>query len=50
MSIEEQQALKEKSYTEAMRYMENAKETLKKAVKEDDYYRDKKYGIIIIVQ
>jgi len=43
MSIEEQQALKQKSYTEAMRYMENAKETLKKAVKEDDYYRDKKY-------
>ena len=43
MSIEEQQVLKQKSYTEAMRYMENAKETLKKAVKEDDYYRDKKY-------
>jgi len=43
MSIEEQQALKQKSYAEAMRYMENAKETLQKAVKEDDFYRDKKY-------
>jgi len=43
MSTEEQQALKQKSYAEAMRYMENAKETLQKAVKEDDFYRDKKY-------
>jgi len=43
MSREEQQELKQKSYAEAMRYMENAKETLQKAVKEDDYYLDKKY-------
>jgi hypothetical protein len=43
MSIEEQQELKQKSYAEAMRYMDNAKETLQKARKEDDYYRDIKY-------
>jgi hypothetical protein len=43
MSTAEQQELKQKNYAEAMRYMENAKETLQKAVKEDDYYRDKKY-------
>ena len=43
MSIEEQQKLREKYYTEAMRYMDNAKEYLKDAQKEDDFYRDKKY-------
>jgi len=43
MSIEEQQKLKEKYYTEAMRYMDNAKDYLKNAQKEDDFYRDKKY-------
>jgi len=43
MSIQEQQNLKEKYYNEAMRYMENAKECLKKAKKEDGYYHDKKY-------
>jgi uncharacterized protein (UPF0332 family) len=43
MSVTEQQTLKEKYYGEAMRYMDNAKECLKKAKKEDNYYLDKKY-------
>jgi len=43
MSVQEQEALKETYYTEATRYMENAKECLKKAKKEDDYYQDTKY-------
>jgi len=43
MSINEQQALKEHYYNEAIRYMENAKECLKKAKKEGDYYHDTKY-------
>jgi len=43
MSISEQQALKETYYREAIRYMENAKECLKKAKKEDNYYHDPKY-------
>lgn len=43
MSRDEQQQLKIKYYNEAIRYMDNAKETLQKAVKEDDYYRDRKY-------
>ncbi|KAA6346145.1 hypothetical protein EZS27_006315 [termite gut metagenome] len=43
MSIDEQKAIKEKHYSEAIRYMENAKETLQKAGKEDKYYNDRKY-------
>ena len=43
MSIEEQNKLKEKNYTEAIRYMDNAKEMLKKSNKEGKYYQDKKY-------
>jgi len=43
MSIEEQRNLKEKYYNEAIRYMDNAKESLKKAKKEDGYYSDQKY-------
>jgi len=43
MSIEEQQALKEKYYSEAIRYMDNARECLSKAKKEGGYYNDKKY-------
>jgi len=43
MSITEQNELRENSYAEAMRYMDNAKETLKKAGKEDNRYNDKKY-------
>jgi hypothetical protein len=43
MSTEEQQLIKQESYSEAIRYMENAKENLKKAGKEDYYYKDRKY-------
>jgi hypothetical protein len=43
MSQQEQETLKETYYSEATRYMDNAKECLKKAKKEDDYYHDKKY-------
>ena len=43
MSLSEQQRLKEKYYGEALRYMDNAKECLKKAQKEGQYYNDKKY-------
>ena len=43
MSIQEQQKLKEKYYGEAIRYMDNAKEYLKKAKKEGKYYHDPKY-------
>jgi Domain of unknown function (DUF5618) len=38
MSIEEQSL----HYLEAIRYLDNAKETLKKAGKEDNYYQDLK--------
>jgi hypothetical protein len=43
MSIQEQQHTKELYYTEAMRYMDNAKQCLQKAKKEDRYYSDSKY-------
>jgi hypothetical protein len=43
MSIEEQHELKQKSYAEAMRYMDNAKEALQKAKKEGKHYKDAKY-------
>ena len=43
MSKEEQQELQESYYSEAIRYMENAKEYLKNAQKDGDVYRDKKY-------
>ncbi len=43
MSIQEQQEVKEKYYHEAIRYMDNAKETLKKAGKKDNFYKDVKY-------
>jgi uncharacterized protein (UPF0332 family) len=43
MSISEQQAVKEKYHTEAMRYIANAYEQLKKAQKEGKYYNDVKY-------
>ncbi|MDR3189389.1 MAG: DUF5618 family protein [Prevotellaceae bacterium] len=42
MSIEEQQELKQKSYAEALRYMNNAKETLRKAKKEDKFYTNRR--------
>ena len=43
MSTQEQQELKEKYYSEAIRYMDNAKEYLKNAKKDGNYYNDKKY-------
>ncbi|KAA6348270.1 hypothetical protein EZS27_004281 [termite gut metagenome] len=43
MSIDEQVLIKGKYYPEAIRYMENAKETLQKTGKEDNYYKDRKY-------
>ncbi|GHT44233.1 hypothetical protein AGMMS49965_19520 [Bacteroidia bacterium] len=43
MLIEQQDEIKQRAYDEAMRYMSNAKETLQKARKEDNYYADKKY-------
>lgn len=43
MSIDEQKQLKTTYYNEAIRYMDNAKETLKKAGKEDRFYKDSKY-------
>ena len=43
MSIEAQQELKEKYYSEATRYIDNAKEYLKNAQKEDNIYQDTKY-------
>ncbi|MDR2693726.1 MAG: DUF5618 family protein [Chitinispirillales bacterium] len=44
MTLEEQNAVLSAEYTESVRYMDNAKETLRKAEKQDDgYYRDDKY-------
>ena len=43
MSIHDQNELKANAYKEAIRYMCNAKETLKKANKEGKFYQDKKY-------
>jgi len=43
MSIKEQNEVKEKYYNEAIRYMDNAKKTLKEAGKEDRFYKDEKY-------
>ena len=43
MSIQEQTQTKTKYYNEAIRYMNNAGETLKKAGKEDRHYKDEKY-------
>jgi uncharacterized protein (UPF0332 family) len=44
MTNEEQETYRAAEHTEANRYMNNAKETLKKAEKQDDgYYKNKKY-------
>ena len=43
MSVEEQQEIKEKYYSEAVRYMDNAKGFLKNAKKEGKFYHDPKY-------
>jgi hypothetical protein len=40
---EREQALRDAYFNEAMRYMDNAKETLKKAAMEGEYYTDTKY-------
>jgi len=43
MSIREQTEIKALYYNEAIRYMDNAKETLKKAGKDGPFYKDDKY-------
>ncbi|MEI6753337.1 MAG: DUF5618 family protein [Paludibacter sp.] len=43
MSIDEQKQIKTNYHKEAVRYMSNATETLKKAGKEDRFYLDDKY-------
>ena len=43
MSKQEQQQLQEKYYSEAVRYIDNAKEYLKNAQKDGDIYNDIKY-------
>lgn len=43
MSIEEKRELKKQTYTEAMRYIDNAKEALGKAKKQGKFYTDIKY-------
>ena len=43
MSLREQEDLKLQYYSEAMRYMDNAKDYLKNARKENDFFLDKKY-------
>ncbi|KAA6335179.1 hypothetical protein EZS27_016564 [termite gut metagenome] len=40
---DEKELVKQKYYSEAIRYMDNAKETLQKAGKEDYFYTDRKY-------
>jgi hypothetical protein len=42
-AAEQQAKIREKYYREAVRYMDNAKETLKKAKKEYNRYQDRKY-------
>ncbi|GAB6393855.1 MAG: DUF5618 family protein [Bacteroidales bacterium] len=41
--LNNQEEIKQRGYAEAMRYMDNAKELLKKSRKDDYYYEDKKY-------
>ena len=43
MTVHEQEQTKERYYSEAIRYMDNAKEYLKNAKKEGNFYQDKKY-------
>ena len=43
MSVQELEELQEKHYREALRFMDNAKDCLKKAQKDGNYYRDTKY-------
>ncbi len=41
--IEEQENVKQRGYTEAMRYIANAKDVLARAGMEDGHYKDRKY-------
>jgi hypothetical protein len=43
MGTTEANELKKAAYAEALRYMQNARETYKKARKEDRFYKDAKY-------
>ncbi len=43
MSIKEQKEVKQKYYSEAIRYMQNAEQTLKQAGKEGRHFQDTKY-------
>lgn len=43
MSTADQDKIRSEYYVEAIRYMDNAKETLKQAGKDDDLYKDDKY-------
>jgi len=43
MSIEEKNEIRRSAYTEALRYIDNAKENLHKAKKHGKYYGDAKY-------
>ena len=43
MSVQEQEQTKKEYYSEAMRYMDNAREYLKNAKKEGGFYLDRKY-------
>jgi hypothetical protein len=43
MSVDEQQKVKETYYGEAVRYMDNANDFLKKAKKDGKFYQDPKY-------
>jgi uncharacterized protein (UPF0332 family) len=43
MSTEEQEIVKQEAHAEAMRYVQNARDVLQKASKEDNFYYDSKY-------
>lgn len=43
MTVQEKKAFQVAEYAEAMRYMDNAKETLKKSKKDEAFYADRKY-------
>jgi hypothetical protein len=43
MTMHEQECIKQKGYAEAMRYMANAKDALKKAGRNDRLFKDSKY-------
>ena len=43
MTVQERKAFQAAEYAEAMRYMDNDKETLKKSKKDEYFYADRKY-------